>query len=95
MTTIQRDAPGVDVTGEAAEIERQHKANELLSIPEIDGALDELIEIRTEYWNALFSALIVSDDQDRSEFETVNSDYFPKLKRISDHVAALVRKHAQ
>ena len=98
MTTTQRDVRGRNTNNrEDTENDslRQNKVKELLLIPEVDRALDELIEIREEYWNALLTALIISSDEDRSEFETVVSEYFPRLKRHADAVAALVRTHAE
>ena len=69
-------------------------AEDLLKIPEVDQAVEELIEIRQQHRFALEDAIAELERGDWPDVKSINAAYDPRVQAQSKKVEQLVRKYA-
>ena len=83
-----------EITAKRQRIREDVTAEDLLKIPEVDQALDELIALQDQHRDALDVAIAELERGDWPDVKSINAKYQPRIDAKSRKVEDLVRKYA-
>ena len=69
-------------------------ADDLLKIPEVDEAVEQLMILQEQHKRALLSAFSDLDNGEWPDIKAINAKHEPELKIQSNRLEKLIRKYA-